>query len=144
LLIQERANHLRRLIMNNIEKVTWKYINYRWVNIMKSDEWKYWISKAYPYSWLWDHGMFQISPYTYFLQWETNEYLLHPYKRYRFWFLFFHLKLLKKHMGRTNYTEEKREEFVSWILQKWIDPIYKYVKKQTINIKSILSSNNIL
>lgn len=143
LLIQEKAENLRRLIMNNVKKITWKYINYWWVNIMKNAD-QIWVSAQYPYSWLWDHWMFQLSPYTYFMQWESNEYLVHPYKRYRFWFLFLHLKLLKKHMWRTNYTEERKNELIEQTLKKWTKPIHNYVKNLKINIKSVLSSNNII
>ncbi len=126
LLIQERALALRDKVLSTDSDV---YINIRWINIMQKDG-QFGISKHIPYSGRADHGIFPLSAKTYFVQGKTHERLVHPYRRKRFWFLFIHLKLLKKDMWWVNYKDTIKKAKIQKIRQAW-----------TIKIEAILNNH---
>ncbi len=81
-----------------------KYYNIYWgINLIKDADWKIWTPKWYEFSWkYWDHGIYPVSPYTYYIQWKECEVFLNNLKYKRFSFSFFHLKFLKPGFGFHN------------------------------------------
>ncbi|MDD3868746.1 MAG: glycosyltransferase family A protein [Candidatus Absconditabacteria bacterium] len=129
LFIQSRIEALRKEILSNPQR---RYYNCRGINIMIDKENKVGISKSYPYAGLADYGIFPLSSKTFFLHGTTNETLYHPYRWKRFGEIFLHLKLLKKDMGWTNYTNERISNRKNRIEKSGIEyNIEKHLKKIT-------------
>lgn len=101
-LLSEKWNSIRKAALDSS-----KYCTYRWINLAKDQKWRYWIFKWCEYSWkFWDHGIYPVSPYTYFVQWEECEIFVNNLNIRRFWFSFFHLKFLKPSFWFHNINDE--------------------------------------
>lgn len=123
-MIKEKLKNLRNYILKNKKIDTYFY--YSWINIVKKENKYYTISDLnFKYSWFWwDHWIFPINPYTYFIQSNECEIFLNNLKWKWFWIIFYHLKFLKP-----NY---------------WFSTIDKILAKKYINkIKNFIRNNKL-
>ena len=104
-----------------------RYNIYWWLNITTDDNWNFCIMKWEEYSGLfWDHWVYPVSPYTYYVQRERRESLNHNLYVRRCWFSFLHLKFLKPNYWLHNLLEHNKKGIIK-NLEK-LDYIYDYEK----------------
>jgi glycosyltransferase involved in cell wall biosynthesis len=91
--ISSQYKILRKKILK--ENKPWLYATW-WLNIFIKNN-KIWVYWNYPFSWkYWDHGIYKITPKTYYVQNWDIENLSYPYRRISYNFAFIHLKHAKK------------------------------------------------
>ena len=115
-LISEKMGKIREKALSSK-----KYYNmYWWINLVKDKDWKIWILKWYEYSWKWwDHWIYPVSPFTYYLQWEYCEQFINNLQYMRNWFSFFHLKFLKPNYWFHNLIWDSYQKWYESKIKKW-------------------------
>ena len=110
------------------------YNTYRWINLIKDNNWKIWTIQGYEYSWkYWDIGIYPVSPYTYYVQWKSWEVFKNNLWKNDCGFWFFHLKFLKPQFWFHNLLwDDYQKRYES----KITNVVYVY------NLKNIIDNND--
>lgn len=107
-----------------------KYNIYRWINLIKDKKWNIWVPVWYEYSWdRWDHGIYPVSPYNYYIQWEKYEVFKTNLIFKRHWFSFFHLKFLKSTHGFHNLPNNSFRKWYENRIKRWYIYNFKQILK---------------
>jgi len=136
--LQEEYEKLIKKIMK--EKRHWLYATW-WLNILKKNN-DIGVYSIYPYPWkYWDHGIYEVTPYTYYIQNWNIESMTNPYARRSHEFAFIHLKSCKKDFWFCNIqNDELRIRLINETQISAIKSIWLYVNdKQEKKIQHILT-----
>lgn len=111
LLVAEKWDNIRKVALESNDLSI-----YYWINLIKDEKWDFKTIKWHEYLWyFWDHYIYKVTPYTFFLQSKICEHFQNNLKYRRCWFSFFHLKFLKPDLWYHNLNGWLKKNIIKWL-----------------------------